>query len=122
METGKASIFYTAIMSSQVLKECMSSCSDPKGTAQYGRGGVATESKKIFVGGLAPSVTEQDFRQYFEEFGKITDAVVMIDRDTQRSRGFGFISFEEEVFKKNVHIVANVVLTLLLFYRGPWLK
>jgi RNA-binding protein Musashi len=55
------------------------------------------ESKKIFVGGLAPSVGDQDFRQYFEEFGKITDAVVMIDRDTQRSRGFGFVTFEEEV-------------------------
>jgi RNA-binding protein Musashi len=49
------------------------------------------------VGGLGGSVTEQDFRHYFEEFGKITDAVVMIDRDTQRSRGFGFITFEEEV-------------------------
>uniref|UniRef100_H3G7Q1 RRM domain-containing protein n=1 Tax=Phytophthora ramorum TaxID=164328 RepID=H3G7Q1_PHYRM len=52
--------------------------------------------KKIFVGGLAPTVTEQDFRHYFEEYGKITDAVVMIDRDTQRSRGFGFITFEDE--------------------------
>ncbi|KAL3660177.1 hypothetical protein V7S43_014708 [Phytophthora oleae] len=61
-----------------------------------GGGGGFTEQKKIFVGGLAPTVTEQDFRHYFEEFGKITDAVVMIDRDTQRSRGFGFITFEEE--------------------------
>lgn len=40
---------------------------------------------------------EPDFRRYFEEFGKITDAVVMIDRETQRSRGFGFITFEDEV-------------------------
>lgn len=55
------------------------------------------ESKKVFVGGLPPSVTEQDFRTYFAEFGRITDAVVMIDRDTQRSRGFGFVSFDEEV-------------------------
>ncbi|KAE9102555.1 hypothetical protein PF010_g14062 [Phytophthora fragariae] len=61
-----------------------------------GGGGGFTEQKKIFVGGLAPTVAERDFRQYFEEFGKITDAVVMIDRDTQRSRGFGFITFEEE--------------------------
>ncbi|RLN69160.1 hypothetical protein BBJ29_000728 [Phytophthora kernoviae] len=61
-----------------------------------GGGGGFTEQKKIFVGGLAPTVTEQDFRHYFEEFGKITDAVVMIDRDTQRSRGFGFITFEDE--------------------------
>ena len=76
-------------------------CSDGRFGGGYGRGGGGaggyggggyTESKKIFVGGLAPSVTEQDFRQYFEEFGKITDAVVMIDRDTQRSRGFGFVN------------------------------
>ncbi|KAL7681300.1 putative RNA recognition motif domain, nucleotide-binding alpha-beta plait domain superfamily [Plasmopara halstedii] len=61
-----------------------------------GGGGIFTESKKIFVGGLAPTIAEQDFRHYFEEFGRITDAVVMIDRDTQRSRGFGFITFEDE--------------------------
>lgn len=42
-------------------------------------------------------MTEEDFRKYFEKFGKITDAVVMFDRDTQRSRGFGFITFEDEV-------------------------
>ncbi|TYZ66531.1 hypothetical protein PybrP1_006383, partial [[Pythium] brassicae (nom. inval.)] len=61
-----------------------------------GSGGTYGESKKIFVGGLAPSVTEQDFRRYFEEYGRTTDAVVMFDRDTQRSRGFGFVTFEEE--------------------------
>ncbi|KAG9415213.1 hypothetical protein AC1031_008653 [Aphanomyces cochlioides] len=59
-------------------------------------GGRTIESKKIFVGGLPPTVTNEDFRSYFEDFGKITDAVVMMDRDTQRSRGFGFVSFEEE--------------------------
>lgn len=55
------------------------------------------ESKKIFVGGLAPTVTEQAFRQYFEKFGRLVDAVVMMDRNTQRSRGFGFVTFEAEV-------------------------
>jgi len=52
--------------------------------------------KKIFVGGLAPSVTEPEFRSYFEKYGKVTDAVVMYDRNTNRSRGFGFITFDEE--------------------------
>lgn len=55
------------------------------------------ESKKIFVGGLAPTVTEQAFRAYFEKFGRLVDAVVMMDRNTQRSRGFGFVTFEAEV-------------------------
>lgn len=42
------------------------------------------DRRKIFVGGLAGSVTEEEFRTYFERFGVILDAVVMIDRDTNR--------------------------------------
>ncbi|KAI5080311.1 hypothetical protein GOP47_0005790 [Adiantum capillus-veneris] len=53
-------------------------------------------TKKIFVGGLASSVTESDFRTYFEQFGAITDVVVMYDHNTQRPRGFGFITFDSE--------------------------
>ncbi|KAF3542009.1 hypothetical protein F2Q69_00024134 [Brassica cretica] len=53
-------------------------------------------SKKIFVGGLASSVTEAEFKKYFAQFGVITDVVVMYDHRTQRPRGFGFISFESE--------------------------
>lgn len=53
-------------------------------------------TKKIFVGGLASSVTEEDFKNYFEQFGTITDAVVMYDHSTQRPRGFGFITFDSE--------------------------
>ena len=60
-----------------------------------GSPGPAT-SKKIFVGGLASSVTEAEFKNYFAQFGVITDVVVMYDHRTQRPRGFGFISFESE--------------------------
>ncbi|XP_018458019.2 heterogeneous nuclear ribonucleoprotein 1 [Raphanus sativus] len=60
-----------------------------------GSPGPAT-SKKIFVGGLASSVTEAEFKKYFAQFGVITDVVVMYDHRTQRPRGFGFISFETE--------------------------
>ncbi|KAL0657631.1 hypothetical protein Bca4012_078216 [Brassica carinata] len=52
--------------------------------------------KKIFVGGLASSVTEAEFKKYFAQFGTITDVVVMYDQRTQRPRGFGFISYESE--------------------------
>ncbi|CAM9476462.1 unnamed protein product, partial [Heterosigma akashiwo] len=54
------------------------------------------EALKIFVGGLAPTVNEADFKEYFSKFGEVTDAVVMIDRKTSRSRGFGFITFKTE--------------------------
>ncbi|KAG9138761.1 hypothetical protein Leryth_025347 [Lithospermum erythrorhizon] len=53
-------------------------------------------TKKIFVGGLASSVTENDFKNYFEQFGNITDVVVMYDHNTQRPRGFGFITYDTE--------------------------
>ncbi|CAN1147002.1 Heterogeneous nuclear ribonucleoprotein 1 [Linum perenne] len=53
-------------------------------------------TKKIFVGGLPPTVTEDSFRQYFEAYGLVTDVVIMYDQTTQRPRGFGFVSFDSE--------------------------
>ncbi|KAL8253440.1 hypothetical protein R6Q59_037133 [Mikania micrantha] len=66
------------------------------------------KTKKIFVGGLSANLTEDDFKFYFEKFGKITDVVVMHDNVTHRPRGFGFITFDsedsvEEVMQKNFH-------------------
>ncbi|KAJ7011402.1 hypothetical protein NC653_001740 [Populus alba x Populus x berolinensis] len=53
-------------------------------------------TKKIFVGGLASTVTENDFKKYFEQYGIITDVVVMYDHNTLRPRGFGFITYDSE--------------------------
>ncbi|XP_039003851.1 heterogeneous nuclear ribonucleoprotein 1-like isoform X1 [Hibiscus syriacus] len=53
-------------------------------------------TRKIFVGGLAFTVTENDFKKYFDQFGNITDVVVMYDHNTQRPRGFGFITYDSE--------------------------
>ncbi|KAF8098222.1 hypothetical protein N665_0271s0038 [Sinapis alba] len=52
--------------------------------------------KKIFVGGLASSVTEAEFNKYFSQFGTIIDLVVMYDHKTQRPRGFGFVTYDSE--------------------------
>ncbi|KAJ9185115.1 hypothetical protein P3X46_004779 [Hevea brasiliensis] len=61
-------------------------------------------TKKIFVGGLASTVTETDFKKYFEQYGIITDVVVMYDHNTQRPRGFGFITYDsEETVDKVLH-------------------
>ncbi|WMV23671.1 hypothetical protein MTR67_017056 [Solanum verrucosum] len=59
-------------------------------------------TRKIFVGGLASSVTESDFKKYFDQFGTITDVVVMYDHNTQRPRGFGFITYDSEEAVDNV--------------------
>lgn len=51
--------------------------------------------KKIFVGGLAWETTSDGLRAAFEPCGSITEAKVITDRDTGRSRGFGFVTFTE---------------------------
>ncbi|KAG2315283.1 hypothetical protein Bca4012_066114 [Brassica carinata] len=55
-----------------------------------------SHSKKIFVGGLASSVTESEFNKYFSQFGTIIDLVVMYDHKTQRPRGFGFVTYDSQ--------------------------
>ncbi|KAL2003499.1 hypothetical protein VTN02DRAFT_3594 [Thermoascus thermophilus] len=51
---------------------------------------------KLFVGGLAWHTTDETLRQGFEKYGTIEEAVVVKDRDTNRSRGFGFVRFSNE--------------------------
>ena len=52
--------------------------------------------KKLFVGGLSWDTTDDGLRQAFQPFGEITEAKVITDRDTGRSRGFGFVTFTGE--------------------------
>lgn len=59
-------------------------------------------TKKIFVGGLSASLTEEQFKNYFEKFGRIIDVVVMHDNMTNRPRGFGFVTFDSEESVENV--------------------
>ena len=46
-------------------------------------------AKKLFVGGLAWATTDQGLQAAFAQYGEITEAVVITDRETGRSRGFG---------------------------------
>ena len=52
-------------------------------------------SKKLFVGGLSWDTNDASLRQAFETFGAVTEAKVITDRETGRSRGFGFVTFED---------------------------
>lgn len=51
---------------------------------------------KVFLGGLPSNVTETDLRTYFTRFGKVMEVVIMYDQEKKKSRGFGFLSFEDE--------------------------
>lgn len=48
-------------------------------------------SSKIYVGNLPYSVTDDSLQSNFAEFGRVASAKVMMDRDTGRSKGFGFV-------------------------------
>lgn len=51
-----------------------------------------TTFTKIFVGGLPYHTTDDTLRKFFERFGEIDEAVVITDRATGKSRGYGFVS------------------------------
>ncbi len=52
-------------------------------------------TKKLFVGGLSWNTNDDGLRQAFERFGNVDEAKVITDRETGRSRGFGFVTFAE---------------------------
>ena len=54
----------------------------------------ATVPCKLFVGSLSDMVTETVLREIFSEFGKLTEVAIVTDRNTNQSRGFAFITFE----------------------------
>lgn len=72
--------------------------------------------RKLFVGGIDCNVTESDLKEYFEKFGTITGCTIHRNRDTGRSRGFGFITFKDpssldDVQNSRPHTVKNCEVT-----------
>jgi RNA recognition motif-containing protein len=51
---------------------------------------------KLFVGSLAYTITDEDLKQLFAECGNVVSAKVIIDRDTNQSKGFGFVEMSTE--------------------------
>ncbi|KAJ7067864.1 hnRNP A1-gamma isoform [Mycena amicta] len=50
---------------------------------------------RYFVGGLSPATTSESMKAFFSAYGKVVDATVMVDRETGRGKGFGFVTFED---------------------------
>ena len=71
----------------------------------------------MFVGGLHPSLTEESLRNYFIQFGKIEKVIIMKDKLTGRSRGFGFIIFKD---KKTIDKILSFANCHFLY--GKWIE
>jgi len=53
-------------------------------------------SNKLYVGGLAYSTTDQELHTLFDQQGQVLSATVVMDRDSGRSRGFGFVEMSSQ--------------------------
>jgi RNA recognition motif-containing protein len=57
-------------------------------------------ASKLYIGGLPFAYTEDDLKKLVAEFGEVTSAVIIMDKFSNRSKGFGFVEFEDEAAAK----------------------
>ena len=50
----------------------------------------------IFVAGLSYQITDADLKELFEEYGEVSSAKIMTDRETRRSKGYGFVEMSND--------------------------
>jgi RNA recognition motif-containing protein len=53
-------------------------------------------AKRLFVGNLAYSTTNEQLAEYFSQFGEVSSATVIMDRESGRSKGYGFVEFADD--------------------------
>ncbi|XP_040846522.1 cold-inducible RNA-binding protein isoform X2 [Ochotona curzoniae] len=68
---------------------------------------MSSDEGKLFVGGLSFDTNERSLEQVFSKYGQIAEVVVVKDRETQRSRGFGFVTFENIDDAKDAMMAMN---------------
>ncbi|XP_068637333.1 uncharacterized protein [Aristolochia californica] len=69
-----------------------------------------TTFTKVFVGGLAWETPTEEMRRYFEQFGDILEAVIITDKNTGRSKGYGFVTFRDPESARRACIDPNPVI------------
>lgn len=60
-----------------------------------GKAEVQMTVKKLFIGGLRDTITEEDLKNYFNQYGNVLEAVIMKEKESSKSRGFGFVTFDD---------------------------
>uniref|UniRef100_A0A2K5DGE7 Cold-inducible RNA-binding protein n=1 Tax=Aotus nancymaae TaxID=37293 RepID=A0A2K5DGE7_AOTNA len=68
---------------------------------------MASDEGKLFIGGLSFDTNEQLLEQHFLKYGQISEVVVVKDRETQRSWGFGFVTFDNINDAKDAMMAMN---------------
>lgn len=68
-----------------------------------------TTHTKVFVGGLAWETPTDEMRRYFDQFGEILEAVIITDKNTGKSKGYGFVSY--------IFLIHTMFLSLLVCLR-----
>lgn len=76
-----------------------------------------TTYTKVFVGGLAWETQKETMKKYFEQFGDILEAVVITDKTTGRSKGYGFVCFPPILllFSLNIFLLIYMFLVTQFF-------
>ncbi|XP_075146581.1 RNA-binding protein musashi isoform X2 [Haematobia irritans] len=69
---------------------------DPKHATPKNRPRQSNKTKKIFVGGVSQDTSADEVKAYFNQFGTVEETVMLMDQQTKRHRGFGFVTFENE--------------------------
>ncbi|KAL8501741.1 hypothetical protein ACS0TY_021018 [Phlomoides rotata] len=67
------------------------------------------KTKKIFVGGIPTAVTEDELKSFFSKYGKVVEHEIIRDHVSKRSRGFGFIVFDNEQVVDNILADGNMI-------------
>lgn len=94
---------------------------DPKHATPKNRPKQPNKTKKIFVGGVSQDTSAEEVKAYFSQFGKVEEAVMLMDQQTKRHRGFGFVTFENEdvvdrVCEIHFHTIKNKKVMELKVY------
>lgn len=85
---------------------------DPKHATPKNRPKIGNRTKKIFVGGVSQDTSAEEVKAYFSQFGKVEETVMLMDQQTKRHRGFGFVTFENEevvdhICEIHFHMIKN---------------